>query len=376
MNNLLIILLLLFFQSLTFAQTTDVKTLEKELKKIVQKDGKTSLKYAQKLIEIGTVYYKNNDEKSAVAQLDEAGKILDEKAKNLPESYEDRQAAKLVINSGVVSIVFIKWHFLIQKKEYKNALTLLSESNWFALSINSNNTHKILEVLSLLANDSGTTSDDFFAHWTKVYWKMDKLSDIEKMWQFLIEKRIKEFGKNSNPHISALFGMSHFYKRYGETAKYKELKEQVEQHWKAHNYEPVIIEEEEEEEEKEEGKEIFTLVEEMPRFPGCEMVEGEAKEKKSCADQQLLQFIYNTIKYPDMARENGNEGMVVISFTVMEDGIVASPTILRNVAGGCGEEALRVVLLMNELPDRWSPGRQRGKNVRVKYNLPVKFKLN
>lgn len=373
MKNLLIILFLLLLHNLSFSQSSAIETLQKELKTIQKSDGKTSLKYAQKLIELGTAYHKNNDEKSAVLQLNEAEKILGEKVKNLPEPYEERKAAKLIINSGILDINFIKWHFLVQKKEYKNGLNLLSENNWFALSVNSNNMGKILELLGLLANDAGSASDAFLAHWGKIYWEMDKLDDIEKMWQLLIEKRVKEFGENSDAHLSALFGMSNFYKRYGETEKYSTLKQQVEQHWKAHDYEPKVIEKTEEEDT---SNDPYTIVEEMPRFPGCEMVVGEPKEKKSCADQELLQFISMTIKYPDEARENGNEGMVVISFIVMEDGTIASPTILRNVKGGCGEEALRVVLLMNELPNRWSPGKQDGKKVRVKYNLPVKFKLN
>jgi len=103
---------------------------------------------------------------------------------------------------------------------------------------------------------------------------------------------------------------------------------------------------------------------------------GDNNEKKSCADQRLLRFIYTKIKYPTIARENGIEGMAVVSFVVTEHGTIVDFKILRDPGGACGPEALRVVKCMNELPSRWNPGQQRGKNVRVKYNLPVRFKLN
>lgn len=117
---------------------------------------------------------------------------------------------------------------------------------------------------------------------------------------------------------------------------------------------------------------IFTIVEQMPRFPGCEYQDGDNKSKKACADQKLLKFIYDNIKYPTHARENAAEGMVVISFTVMEDGSIANVYAIRGVCEPLEKECLRIVSMMPV----WSPGRQDGVPVRVKYNLPVKFKLN
>ncbi len=122
-------------------------------------------------------------------------------------------------------------------------------------------------------------------------------------------------------------------------------------------------------------KEIFRVVEQMPRFPGCENIEGDDKAKKACADQKLLEFIYQNIKFPSVARENGIQGTVVINFVVNDDGSVTNVEVLRDIGGGCGEEAKRVVEMMNKLPEKWTPGRQRGKAVRVSYTLPVKFRL-
>lgn len=105
-----------------------------------------------------------------------------------------------------------------------------------------------------------------------------------------------------------------------------------------------------------EGK-IFTVVEEMPSFPG-----GEGK---------LFEYLQKNIKYPPVARENGIQGRVYVTFVVDKDGKIRDAKILRGIGGGCDEEALRVVRAMPE----WKAGRQNGRSVQVQYNLPVNFTL-
>ncbi|MBI5916526.1 MAG: energy transducer TonB [Bacteroidetes bacterium] len=116
----------------------------------------------------------------------------------------------------------------------------------------------------------------------------------------------------------------------------------------------------------------FVIVEEMPRFPGCEGRGLPKKEKYECATNAMLQFIYANIHYPQLARDNGIEGTVYVRFIVEKDGSITNPTILRDIGGGCGEEALRVVKKM----PTWLPGKQQGRPVRVQFNLPVKFSLS
>lgn len=123
-----------------------------------------------------------------------------------------------------------------------------------------------------------------------------------------------------------------------------------------------------------EVEEIFKVVEQMPRFPGCEDL-GSDQEKKQCAQKKLLEYIYANIKYPPIARENGVEGMVVVKFVVDKDGSISDPDVVRDIGAGCGEEALRVVRSMNKNNIKWIPGKQRGRPVRVQFNLPVKFQL-
>lgn len=125
---------------------------------------------------------------------------------------------------------------------------------------------------------------------------------------------------------------------------------------------------------EEDVQEIFKVVEEMPRFPGCEN-ETTAEARKACADKKMLEFIYKNIKYPAIARENGVEGTAVITFVVEKDGTVSDARVVRDIGAQCGQEALRVVNLMNSQSIKWTPGKQRGRPVRVQFNLPVRFKL-
>lgn len=126
---------------------------------------------------------------------------------------------------------------------------------------------------------------------------------------------------------------------------------------------------------KKEPEEIFRIVEQMPRFPGCEDAGGSNDEKKACAEKKMLEFIYKNIKYPAIARENGVEGTAVLSFVVEKNGKVTDIKTLRDPGAGTGEEAARVVSLMNKEGIVWTPGKQRGRPVRVQFTLPVKFKL-
>ena len=115
----------------------------------------------------------------------------------------------------------------------------------------------------------------------------------------------------------------------------------------------------------------FVRVEEMPRFPGCEDVVMTKEEKQACSNSALLKYIYSNIKYPPIAVEMGIEGTVVAQFVIDENGQITKLKIVKEIGGSCGNEVLRIV---SKMPD-WIPGKQRGRKVRVRYMLPVKFDL-
>ena len=112
----------------------------------------------------------------------------------------------------------------------------------------------------------------------------------------------------------------------------------------------------------------------MPQFPGCSDISDKV-ERKACADKKLLEFVYKNVKYPAIARENGIQGRVVVQFVVEKDGSVTDARVLRDIGAGCGDESLRVVNMMNSMPRKWVPGKQRGKAVRVQFTLPISYKL-
>ncbi len=105
------------------------------------------------------------------------------------------------------------------------------------------------------------------------------------------------------------------------------------------------------------GGDVYTIVEKMPQFPG--------------GMGELMKYLASNIKYPPQAKNNGIQGRIFVNFIVEPDGIVSDVKILKGIGGGCDKEALRVVKNM----PRWEPGVQKGKPVRVSYNLPIKFTL-
>jgi protein TonB len=105
------------------------------------------------------------------------------------------------------------------------------------------------------------------------------------------------------------------------------------------------------------GDEVFTVVENMPQFPGGE--------------QARIKYMTENIKYPESAKKEGLQGTVYISFVVQKDGQIADAKVVRGIGKACDEEALRVV---NAMP-KWKPGEQGGKTVRVQFNMPIKFTL-
>lgn len=113
--------------------------------------------------------------------------------------------------------------------------------------------------------------------------------------------------------------------------------------------------------EKNTQDEVFTFVEEMPHFPG--------------SSEEMFKYIYQSIKYPQEERAQGNEGMVVVQFIVEPDGAISNAKVLRGISRGLNEEALRVIKSMNDLPEKWTPGHHEGKAVPVSFTLPFKFVL-
>ena len=103
---------------------------------------------------------------------------------------------------------------------------------------------------------------------------------------------------------------------------------------------------------------VYQIVEDMPKFPGGE--------------KALMDYVSNNVKYPEEAKNKNIAGRVFVSFVVEKDGSIGEVKVLRGIGGGCDEEAVRVI---KEMP-KWKPGMQKGKPVRVSYQIPIYFKLD
>jgi TonB family protein len=118
---------------------------------------------------------------------------------------------------------------------------------------------------------------------------------------------------------------------------------------------------------------IYDKVDIMPLFSGCE--NEETNNRANCTSNKLMTFIGENLIYPEVAKENKTEGMVLVNFVINKEGKVQDIKILKNPGDGCGKETARIIELMNEKNLVWTPGQKDGKKVSVKFTLPVRFKL-
>jgi periplasmic protein TonB len=109
---------------------------------------------------------------------------------------------------------------------------------------------------------------------------------------------------------------------------------------------------------EEDENKIFMVVEQQPEFEG--------------GYEAMMNFIRKNMRYPASARRMGIDGTVYVSFVVVKDGKINDVKVLRGISADCDKEAVRVV----EMMPHWKPGKQNGKPVFVRFNLPIKFKLN
>lgn len=103
---------------------------------------------------------------------------------------------------------------------------------------------------------------------------------------------------------------------------------------------------------------VFDVVEVMPQYPGGPIA--------------MLKYIMENIKYPEQAMKEGIQGRVTVRFIVEKDGSISDVRPVLSVHPLLNKEAVRVV----ESMPKWTPGKQNGKPVRVRFNVPVMFKLN
>jgi len=144
-----------------------------------------------------------------------------------------------------------------------------------------------------------------------------------------------------------------------EVSDEEEIQEEMEINLDIEMTEETVIEDFvfEVEPEEEIADEVFTVVEEMPSFPG--------------GTEEFYEFVANNLKYPRKALKANVEGKVIVQFVVEEDGDVSQVEVLKGIGYDCDEEAVRV---LQSSPD-WIPGKHQGRNVKVSVMLPLIFDI-
>jgi len=115
---------------------------------------------------------------------------------------------------------------------------------------------------------------------------------------------------------------------------------------------------------------LIDFVDEAPVFPGCEVV--SKSEQKKCFQKMIFIHINKTVCYPEIGQEMGIQGKVYMRFVIEKDGSITNIEVLRSPDRNLEKEALRII---NKLP-KMTPGKQRGRPVRVPFSIPIAFKLN
>ena len=149
----------------------------------------------------------------------------------------------------------------------------------------------------------------------------------------------------------------------------EEVEETVIESTETDQEEIVEIEEVEIEEEFDDVDVPFAVIEDVPIYPGCERV--KKSERRNCFQDQINKHIRKNFRYPDIAQEMGIQGRVYVSFIINKDGTIGSVR-MRGPDKNLEKEAARII---NKLP-KMTPGKQRGRPVRVPFSIPITFKLN
>ena len=105
------------------------------------------------------------------------------------------------------------------------------------------------------------------------------------------------------------------------------------------------------------GETVYDMVEELPAYPG--------------GMEELMKFLQEHVKYPKAAQDKGTQGRVLVQFVVEKDGSITNVNVVRSVSPELDAEALRVVKAM----PNWTPGKHKGEAVRVKFTIPIVFRL-
>ena len=124
------------------------------------------------------------------------------------------------------------------------------------------------------------------------------------------------------------------------------------------------------------SEDMVGIVEVMPRFPGCENQNLNNRELEKCSKTKMIEYVYSNLVYPAILKDSIVSTRAVVSFSVETNGTLGNIKVVRDPGSGLGQAAANVIHKMNKDGLVWVPGKQRGRVVVVKYNLPINFELD
>src|SRR5210317_1565276 len=148
----------------------------------------------------------------------------------------------------------------------------------------------------------------------------------------------------------------------------EEVEETVIESTETNEDEIIEVEEVEIEEEIDDVDVPFAVIEDVPIFPGCERV--KKSERRDCFQQQMNKHIRKNFRYPEIAQEMGIQGRVYVNFIISKDGTITNIR-MRGPDKNLEDEAKRIISLLPNM----TPGKQRGRPVRVPFSIPITFRL-
>jgi len=149
----------------------------------------------------------------------------------------------------------------------------------------------------------------------------------------------------------------------------EEVEETIIESTETDQEEIIEVEDVEVEEEFDDDPVPFAVIEDVPIYPGCENV--AKSERRNCFQEQIYKHINKNFRYPEIAQEMGIQGRVYMHFVIDKDGSITDIKIARSPDRNLGKEAERII---NKLP-KMTPGKQRGRPVRVPFSIPITFRL-
>jgi hypothetical protein len=348
-------ILLILSSQLIYAQD-DIQALESAVRTTKRTVGEKHLDYANALIDLAEGYQESKEWDLAKAQLLEAIQII-----NLPREGTTRSA----IDKTKITYYFIEWKGAFEKSGI--APNKILPYDWYKDCVKYGEEDKIENIVEMVYSKASFHSTESYQYWKMAKRALDDtarthVAQTNRMYRLLLRKATAEFGVESNAAIGVLYGQMKYNERRGDSLLVEQLKAQVRAQWGA------VFESD--------SSLVFSIVEEMPRFPGCEYFGSDSQDKHTCSIQKLLDFVYEEIDYPSFGKKCGVEGMSVVQFRVAEYGYLCNIRVLRDPGGGLGMESRRVISMMNEMPFRWGAGKKEGEIVSVKYNMPIRFKLH